>query len=143
VVSEPARTRRRARIRALTCRNSDVYGLSFSHRGKTGNPSKTGFELPIGAQHTQFLFKESTSLLFKHSSTHIIHERCLHFQVAPGEATIVLLVLVLWVCAILLFVHRWGKIRMLVPHQPRYAYDDSNAHKLKVKYFFALYQRNQ
>ena len=37
------------------------------------------------------------------------------------------LILVLWVCAILLFVHRWGKIRMLVPHQPRYAYAQAKA----------------
>ena len=43
------------------------------------------------------------------------------------EITIVSLILVLWVCAIMLFVHRWGKIRMLVPHQPRYAYAAAKA----------------
>ena len=44
------------------------------------------------------------------------------YEVRVEEIAIVSLILVLWVCAILLFVHRWGKIRMLVPHQPRYAY---------------------
>ncbi|XP_059091327.1 uncharacterized protein LOC131886891 isoform X2 [Tigriopus californicus] len=36
------------------------------------------------------------------------------------ELGIVTFVLVLWMGAIVLFVHRWGKIRMLIPHQPQY-----------------------
>ncbi len=52
--------------------------------------------------------------------------------VRPEEAAIVTVVLVIWVFAVVLFVHRWGKIRMLVPHQPRYAYAEANADKLKV-----------
>lgn len=44
------------------------------------------------------------------------------YEVRVEEIAIVTLILVIWVGAILLFVHRWGKIRMLVPHQPRYAY---------------------
>eukprot|EP00095_Tigriopus_kingsejongensis_P004332 maker-scaffold551_size138509-snap-gene-0.23 protein:Tk04332 transcript:maker-scaffold551_size138509-snap-gene-0.23-mRNA-1 annotation:"PREDICTED: uncharacterized protein LOC103572189 isoform X2" len=36
------------------------------------------------------------------------------------ELGIVSFVLFLWMCAVMLFVRRWGKIRMLVPHQPRY-----------------------
>ena len=55
------------------------------------------------------------------------------------EVTIVSLILILWVCAIVLFVHRWGKIRMLVPAQPRYAYEAAaKAEKIKVgNKFFA------
>ena len=34
---------------------------------------------------------------------------------------------VLWVCAIVLFVRRWGKIRMLVPAQPAYVYEEAAA----------------
>ena len=58
-------------------------------------------------------------------------------RVRVEEITIVTLILILWVCAIILFVHRWGKIRMLVPHQPRYAYAQAqaNADKLKVRSF--------
>jgi hypothetical protein len=41
------------------------------------------------------------------------------------EVTIVALILVLWVAAIALFVRRWGKIRMLVPAQPRYVYEEA------------------
>ncbi len=52
--------------------------------------------------------------------------------VRPEEAAIVGAVLALWACAVVLFVRRWGKIRMLVPHQPRYAYAEANADKLKV-----------
>ncbi|XP_042885727.1 uncharacterized protein LOC122261942 [Penaeus japonicus] len=40
--------------------------------------------------------------------------------VRAEEVTLVLLVLVLWAVAILLFFHRWGKIRMLEPYQPEY-----------------------
>ncbi|XP_042225720.1 uncharacterized protein LOC121868822 isoform X2 [Homarus americanus] len=40
--------------------------------------------------------------------------------VRAEEITLVLLVLVLWGVAILLFFHRWGKIRMLEPYQPEY-----------------------
>ncbi|XP_073971140.1 uncharacterized protein isoform X2 [Rhodnius prolixus] len=36
------------------------------------------------------------------------------------EALIVVLVLILWVCAIVLFFNRWGKIRMLEPYQPKF-----------------------
>ncbi|XP_068225806.1 uncharacterized protein [Palaemon carinicauda] len=40
--------------------------------------------------------------------------------VRAEEVTLVLLVLILWIVAIILFVHRWGKIRMLEPYQPEY-----------------------
>lgn len=36
------------------------------------------------------------------------------------EVLIILFVLILWVCAIALFFHRWGKIRMLEPYQPKF-----------------------
>lgn len=34
------------------------------------------------------------------------------------EVIIIVLVLVFWLCAILLFINRWGKIRMLEPYMP-------------------------
>lgn len=40
--------------------------------------------------------------------------------VRPEEAFIVILVIVLWIGAILLFIHRWGKIRMLEPYAPKF-----------------------
>jgi len=36
------------------------------------------------------------------------------------EITIVVLVLMVWVGAIIMFFNRWGKIRMLIPYQPDY-----------------------
>lgn len=42
------------------------------------------------------------------------------FQVRGIEVTIVVLVLMVWVGAIILFFNRWGKIRMLIPYQPDY-----------------------
>lgn len=45
---------------------------------------------------------------------------CSVFQVRGVEVGIVLLVLVVWVGAIVLFFNRWGKIRMLLPYQPDY-----------------------
>lgn len=36
------------------------------------------------------------------------------------EIGIVLIVLILWVGAIILFFNRWGKIRMLEPYQPKF-----------------------
>lgn len=44
--------------------------------------------------------------------------------VRPEEALIVILVLILWVGAIGLFFHRWGKIRMLEPYTPKFEADD-------------------
>ncbi|KAK8404290.1 hypothetical protein O3P69_007545 [Scylla paramamosain] len=41
-------------------------------------------------------------------------------RVRAEEVLLVILVLVLWAVAILLFFHRWGKIRMLEPYQPEY-----------------------
>ena len=43
--------------------------------------------------------------------------------VRPEEALIVILVLILWVGAIGLFFHRWGKIRMLEPYTPKFEAD--------------------
>ncbi|CAL4059440.1 unnamed protein product, partial [Meganyctiphanes norvegica] len=40
--------------------------------------------------------------------------------VRAEEVSLVVLVLMLWALAIILFVHRWGKIRMLEPYQPEY-----------------------
>lgn len=40
--------------------------------------------------------------------------------VRAEEALIVIIVLVLWVGAIVLFFNRWGKIRMLEPYQPKF-----------------------
>ncbi|XP_014258689.1 uncharacterized protein LOC106672074 isoform X2 [Cimex lectularius] len=40
--------------------------------------------------------------------------------VRAEEALIVVLVLILWVAAIVLFFNRWGKIRMLEPYQPKF-----------------------
>jgi Domain of unknown function (DUF4808) len=44
--------------------------------------------------------------------------------VRPEEALIVILVLILWVCSIGLFFHRWGKIRMLEPYIPKFEADE-------------------
>ncbi|XP_065199665.1 fibronectin isoform X2 [Planococcus citri] len=43
-----------------------------------------------------------------------------YIQVRGIEVTIVILVLMVWVGAIILFFNRWGKIRMLIPYQPDY-----------------------
>ncbi|XP_075237202.1 uncharacterized protein LOC142333674 isoform X2 [Lycorma delicatula] len=43
-----------------------------------------------------------------------------YIQVRGVEVGIVLLVLVVWIGAIILFFNRWGKIRMLLPYQPDY-----------------------
>jgi hypothetical protein len=40
--------------------------------------------------------------------------------VRTEEALIVIFVLILWMVAIALFFHRWGKIRMLEPYQPKF-----------------------
>ncbi|XP_016656820.1 uncharacterized protein LOC100569598 isoform X2 [Acyrthosiphon pisum] len=43
-----------------------------------------------------------------------------YVQVRGIEITIVVLVLMVWVGAIIMFFNRWGKIRMLIPYQPDY-----------------------
>ncbi|XP_050543570.1 uncharacterized protein LOC126906773 isoform X2 [Daktulosphaira vitifoliae] len=43
-----------------------------------------------------------------------------YIQVRGIEITIVVLVLMVWVGAIIMFFNRWGKIRMLIPYQPDY-----------------------
>jgi hypothetical protein len=40
--------------------------------------------------------------------------------IRPEEGFIVVLVLLLWIGAIGLFIHRWGKIRMLEPYIPKF-----------------------
>lgn len=45
-------------------------------------------------------------------------------MVRPEEALIVIFVLILWIGAIGLFVHRWGKIRNCEPYTPKFEADD-------------------
>ena len=47
-------------------------------------------------------------------------DKILYLQVKGVEIGLVLLALVVWIIAIALFFHRWGKIRMLIPYQPDY-----------------------
>jgi hypothetical protein len=44
--------------------------------------------------------------------------------VRPEEALIVIFVLILWMGAIGLFVHRWGKIRNCEPYAPKFEADE-------------------
>lgn len=44
--------------------------------------------------------------------------------VRPEEAFIVIFVLILWMGAIGLFVHRWGKIRNCEPYAPKFEAED-------------------
>lgn len=46
--------------------------------------------------------------------------------VRPEEALIVIFVLILWVGAIGLFVHRWGKIRNCEPYTPKFEAEDDH-----------------
>lgn len=48
--------------------------------------------------------------------------------IRPDEALIVILVLGLWVVAIGLFVHRWGKIRNCEPYTPKF-HDAESSHR--------------
>ncbi len=45
-------------------------------------------------------------------------------MVRPEEALIVIFVLILWIGAIGLFVHRWGKIRNCEPYTPKFEAED-------------------
>jgi hypothetical protein len=48
--------------------------------------------------------------------------------IRPDEALIVILVLILWIVAIGLFVHRWGKIRNCEPYTPKF-HDAESSHR--------------
>lgn len=48
--------------------------------------------------------------------------------IRPDEALIVILVLILWMVAIGLFVHRWGKIRNCEPYTPKF-HDAESSHR--------------
>jgi len=65
--------------------------------------------------------------------TTIVFEENLAFQTSTVgdvrfvEFGLVAMALVLWVGAIILFFHRWGKIRMLLPYQPDYRKEEVGA----------------
>ncbi|XP_055526098.1 uncharacterized protein LOC129718903 isoform X2 [Wyeomyia smithii] len=59
-----------------------------------------------------------TSTVYNFTDT--VNEPGPSIVVRPEEALIVIFVLVLWIGAIGLFFHRWGKIRMLEPYQPKF-----------------------
>ena len=52
--------------------------------------------------------------------------------VHPGEVTLVALILLVWIGAIALFLHKWGKIRILQPSEPRYKHNPKNLDTIKV-----------
>ena len=53
------------------------------------------------------------------------------FLVRGEEVGILLVVLCLWIFAVILFFHRWGKIRMLEPYHPSYQKEDPNIKVMK------------
>lgn len=55
-----------------------------------------------------------------YNSTEVVDGSGPSIVVRPEEALIVIFVLILWIGAIGLFFHRWGKIRMLEPYQPKF-----------------------
>lgn len=82
-----------------------------------GGPEKVIVEVQETATDSVSLIEASTVV---HNSTEPLEESGPTIVVRPEEALIVLFVLILWVCAIGLFFHRWGKIRMLEPYQPKF-----------------------
>lgn len=71
--------------------------------------------------HSMNLFNVSWFIPFIYFSS--ISSTGSKIVVRPEEALIVILVLILWVGAIGLFFHRWGKIRMLEPYTPKFEAD--------------------
>lgn len=57
------------------------------------------------------IYKKKFSFYFSETKSLVIR---------PEEVSIILLILVLWVVAIMLFFNRWGKIRQLEPYQPQF-----------------------
>ncbi|ELT89998.1 hypothetical protein CAPTEDRAFT_229283 [Capitella teleta] len=53
-------------------------------------------------------------------------------QVKPGEVIIVSLIVSAWICAIILFLHKWGKIRIIQPSEPRFEHAPKNLDTIKV-----------
>lgn len=56
--------------------------------------------------------------------------RSIHVQ--PGEVILVVIVIIAWFCAIALFLHKWGRIRILQPGEPRYKHNPKNLETIKV-----------
>ena len=52
--------------------------------------------------------------------------------VHPGEITIVALILIAWVCAIALFLQKWGRIRIVHNQEPRFKREFKNLDTIKV-----------
>ncbi len=53
-------------------------------------------------------------------------------EIYPGEVIIVGFILVAWFCAIALFLHKWGKLRILQNDQPRFNHSPKNIETIKV-----------
>ena len=85
--------------------------MKHTHHQKKGHPECIHIH-----HHSQFDLLLDLDLLF-HQFFTLIGNRII---VRPEEALIVILVLILWVGAISLFFHRWGKIRMLEPYTPKF-----------------------
>ncbi|KAL0268002.1 UNVERIFIED_CONTAM: hypothetical protein PYX00_010104 [Menopon gallinae] len=78
---------------------SDIYPTDALHDGK----------VPTTAS-TEYVTVDPTAKYMPLTSS----------TVRGVELGLVLLALVVWIVAIALFFHRWGKIRMLLPYQPDY-----------------------
>ena len=53
-------------------------------------------------------------------------------MVHPGEITIVALILIAWICAIALFLQKWGRIRIVHNQEPRFKREFKNLDTIKV-----------
>ena len=52
--------------------------------------------------------------------------------VHPGEITIVALILIAWICAVALFLQKWGRIRIVHNQEPRFKREFKNLDTIKV-----------
>jgi hypothetical protein len=53
-------------------------------------------------------------------------------DVHPIEVLIVGLIVTAWICAMALFLHKWGKLRILQSAEPRYNHNPKNIETIKV-----------
>lgn len=53
-------------------------------------------------------------------------------EVYPGELVIILIIVVIWMIAVVIFVKQWDSIRLLPPAEPRFKHSPKNLDTIKI-----------
>ncbi|XP_069114810.1 uncharacterized protein [Argopecten irradians] len=109
--------------------NIDGIKRQFTIRGLVPLSTYKTFMVTVGSGEVS---NASDTIEFSTALPEENYMRVARNPLYPEEAVIILILLVIWIVAVVLFVRQWDSIRILQPVEPRYRHSPKNLESIKV-----------